>query len=70
MTQKPDNEPHERYWLIHRLPKCKATSKRTGQGCQAPAMANGCCRFHGGKSTGPKTPQGLEHSRMGTSEVN
>jgi hypothetical protein len=26
-------------------------------------MANGRCRFHGGKSTGPRTPEGLERSR-------
>ncbi len=26
-------------------------------------MANGRCRFHGGKSTGPKTPEGKERSR-------
>lgn len=28
-----------------------------------PAMANGRCRMHGGKSTGPRTPEGLERSR-------
>jgi len=26
-------------------------------------MANGRCRMHGGKSTGPRTPEGLERSR-------
>ncbi len=26
-------------------------------------MANGRCRMHGGKSTGPRTPEGLENSR-------
>ena len=26
-------------------------------------MANGRCRLHGGKSTGPRTPEGLERSR-------
>ena len=26
-------------------------------------MANGRCRVHGGKSTGPRTPEGLERSR-------
>ena len=31
--------------------------------CRAPAMANGRCRLHGGKSTGPRTPEGLERSR-------
>lgn len=27
--------------------------------CRQPAMANGRCRLHGGKSTGPKTQEGL-----------
>src|SRR5262245_27116020 len=26
-------------------------------------MPNGRCKFHGGKSTGPRTPEGLERSR-------
>lgn len=26
-------------------------------------MKNGRCRLHGGKSTGPRTPKGLERSR-------
>jgi hypothetical protein len=26
-------------------------------------MPNGRCRLHGGKSTGPRTPEGLERSR-------
>ncbi|MFC1604855.1 HGGxSTG domain-containing protein [Planctomycetota bacterium] len=26
-------------------------------------MKNGRCRMHGGKSTGPRTPEGLERSR-------
>ncbi|WP_419187166.1 HGGxSTG domain-containing protein [Solidesulfovibrio carbinoliphilus] len=32
--------------------QCSARSKRTGEPCRQPAMANGKCRFHGGKSTG------------------
>ena len=27
-------------------------------------MPNGGCRFHGGKSTGPKTPEGAERARQ------
>src|SRR6266705_736800 len=27
------------------------------------ARARPCCKFHGGKSTGPRTPEGLERSR-------
>src|SRR5262249_17830599 len=43
--------------------RCGARSKRTGKACRAPAMANGRCKVHGGKSTGPHTPEGLERSR-------
>src|ERR671913_252167 len=28
--------------------------------CQQPAMQNGRCRLHGGKSTGPWTTEGIE----------
>jgi hypothetical protein len=44
-------------------PRCGAHSKGTGRPCNAPAMPNGRCRMHGGKSTGPRTPEGLERSR-------
>lgn len=43
-------------------PRCGAKT-RSGIPCRAPAMANGRCRMHGGKSTGPRTPEGLERSR-------
>ena len=43
-------------------PRCGAKTKK-GTTCRAPAMANGRCRMHGGKSTGPRTPEGLERSR-------
>jgi hypothetical protein len=43
-------------------PRCGAKT-RSGTPCKAPAMANGRCRMHGGKSTGPRTPEGLERSR-------
>lgn len=43
-------------------PRCGARTRR-GTPCRAPAMANGRCRMHGGKSTGPRTPEGLERSR-------
>jgi hypothetical protein len=44
-------------------PRCGARSKRTGKPCRAAAMPNGRCKLHGGKSTGPRTPEGLERSR-------
>jgi len=43
-------------------PRCGAKTRK-GTPCKAPAMKNGRCRFHGGKSTGPRTPEGLERSR-------
>lgn len=42
--------------------RCGAKT-RCGQPCQSPSMRNGRCRMHGGKSTGPKTPDGRERSR-------
>src|SRR6266705_1774593 len=44
-------------------PRCGARSKRTGKPCQGAAMPNGRCRLHGGKSTGPRTAEGLERCR-------
>lgn len=43
---------------------CGAKSKRNrGAPCRQPAMANGRCRLHGGKCTGPKTQMGLDRAR-------
>ena len=33
--------------------KCGARCKGTGKPCQQPAMPNGRCKLHGGKSPGP-----------------
>ena len=44
-------------------PRCMARTRR-GTSCQAPAMPNGRCRLHGGKSTGPRTAEGLERCRL------
>ena len=43
-------------------PRCGARTRK-GTPCRGPAMANDRCRMHGGKSTGPRTPEGLERSR-------
>lgn len=32
--------------------------------CRQPAMKNGRCRLHGGKCTGPKTPEGKMKAAM------
>jgi hypothetical protein len=42
--------------------RCGAKTRR-GSACQAPAMRNGRCWMHGGKSTGPRTAEGLERCR-------
>jgi hypothetical protein len=36
---------------IHQSPRCGARTRR-GSECQSPAMPNGRCRMHGGKSSG------------------
>jgi hypothetical protein len=66
------NEPYgqRRGWLkngnppgdLSKAARCGAKTRR-GTACQGPAMANGRCRIHGGPSTGPRTPEGLERSR-------
>lgn len=56
-------------WLRHGNPvgdllavaQCGART-RIGGACRQPAMANGRCRLHGGKSTGPRTVAGLANS--------
>ena len=35
--------------------RCGAPCKKTGEPCQGPAMANGRCRLHGGRSTKLRT---------------
>lgn len=44
-------------------PRCGARTRR-GTVCLAPAMKNGRCMFHGGKSTGPRTKEGVERLRV------
>ncbi len=59
-----DNEAHVRTLdAANAAPRCGAEA-RAGS-CRQPAMPNGRCRFHGGKSTGPRTVEGLERSRKG-----
>jgi hypothetical protein len=46
-------------------PRCGATT-RAGCACRQPAMPNGRCRLHGGKSTGARTAAGLARCRTAT----
>jgi hypothetical protein len=72
VSLKTDETPHEKRRGMLRnanpsgdfskAPRCGAKNRR-GTPCQCPAMANGRCRLHGGLSTGPKTPEGIERIR-------
>ena len=44
---------------MHRSPRCGAQT-RSGSSCRSPAMRNGRCRMHGGKSTG--APKGNKNA--------
>jgi hypothetical protein len=46
-------------------PRCGAKT-RAGCACRQPAMRNGRCRLHGGKSTGARTAAGLARCRTAT----
>jgi hypothetical protein len=35
---------------IHMSPRCGAYARTTGNPCKSPAMKNGRCRMHGGKT--------------------
>lgn len=58
---KNEEQPHakRRGWLknnnppgdLSKTPRCGARTRKN-TACQAPAMANGRCRMHGGKATG------------------
>ena len=44
-----------REYAFQNAPKCTATSKRTKNRCQAPAVRGwAVCRFHGARGGGPK----------------
>lgn len=41
--------------------RCQARSKRSGRQCRKPALkGQAVCRIHGGRSTGPTTPEGRQ----------
>jgi len=58
-SQKTSNPP----WSFMKAPRCGAKTRK-GTPCMSPSMKNGRCRMHGGKSTGPKTPEGIERIRQ------
>lgn len=60
---KNEDQPHASSNPFQDIPLCGAHSRRTGKPCRQPAMANGRCRLHGGKSTGPpkRNQNALKH---------
>ncbi len=45
----------KREYSFQKAPRCHATSKRTGERCEAPAVRGWTvCRFHGARGGGPK----------------
>ena len=67
--RKSEAEPHASRWQPaaargpggdpRTAPRCGART-RASLPCKGPAMPNGRCRMHGGTSTGPRTPEGLQ----------
>jgi hypothetical protein len=47
---------------FHASPRCGGRTRR-GTSCLGPAMKNGRCKFHGGKSPGARTPESRERCR-------
>ncbi len=48
---KSEEQAHAKYAFLS-SPRCGAKTRK-GTPCKSPAMKNGRCRMHGGKSTGP-----------------
>lgn len=66
--QKSEDEPHAKANDVRKpcpylnAQHCGART-RGQKTCRGPAMKNGRCRMHGGKSTGPQTSAGLMRSK-------
>jgi hypothetical protein len=49
---------------MYTMKQCRAKSKRSGKRCNNWALkGKSTCKFHGGKSTGPRTIPGKERMR-------
>ncbi len=62
MTDKTETGDPMSAPSVIRSPCCGARTRAGGRCAQVP-MANGRCHFHGGKSTGPRTAEGIERLR-------
>ena len=56
---KVKNPMHEARKALKQHPRCGAHARTTGNPCKNPAMQNGRCRMHGGKSTGRPIIHGM-----------
>lgn len=52
-----DNPKQSKASRMHKAPRCGAKTRK-GTPCKSPAMPNGRCRMHGGKSTGAPVKHG------------
>jgi len=50
------------YLALLAHPRCGAHARTTGKPCRCPAMANGRCKLHGGKS--PGAPRGTKNGNF------
>lgn len=57
--RKTKNPMHEAREALALHPRCGAYCRTTGEPCRNPAMKNGRCRMHGGKSTGRPIIHGM-----------
>ena len=57
--EKTKNPMHEAREALKKHPRCNAYARTTGAFCKNPAMKNGRCRMHGGKSTGRPIVYGI-----------
>lgn len=52
-------------WKHKYRPRCGAKTKKNGQPCQCKVVpGKKRCKWHGGLSTGPRTPEGKERARQ------
>ncbi|QIG47194.1 hypothetical protein G5V57_05260 [Nordella sp. HKS 07] len=53
---------------LRKVKRCGAKRRKRLELCRQPAMRNGRCCIHGGKSTGPRTAEGIERIRRASTK--